>query len=393
MGRGFRWMLASSWISNLGDGVALAAGPLLVASQTRDPLLVALATLLQRLPWLLFGLYAGVVADRLDRRRIVVAVNLARALVLAVLALTIVGEVVDVTVVLVAMFLLGTAEVFADTTTNTLLPMLVAKPDLGLGNARVMFGNITINRMAGPPLGAVLFAAGMAVPFVTQAVCVTLAAALIRRISIDRPAQGGSTTVRRDIADGVAWVWRHPAIRTLTATVVAFNITYGAAWSILVLYASERLGLGELGFGLMTATGAAGGVLGAASYTRLERRIGMAGIMRIGLVIETCTHLSLALTRMPAVAFAVFFVFGIHEAAWGTTASAIRQRAVPSEFQGRVGSVYLVGVFGSLVAGAAIGGAVASVWGVTGPFWFGFVGSALMLATIWRQLTHIAHAE
>lgn len=385
-------MLASSWISNLGDGVALAAGPLLVAAQTRDPLLVALATLLQRLPRLLFGLYAGVVADRFDRRRIIVAVDLARALVLVVLALTIVGEVVDVTVVLVAMFLLGTAEVFADTTTNTLLPMLVAKSDLGLGNARVMFGNITINRMAGPPLGALLFAAGMAVPFVTQAVCVSLAAALIRRIAIDRPVHTGSTTVRRDIADGIAWVWGHPAIRTLTLTVVAFNVTFGAAWSILVLYASERLGLGEVGFGLMTAIGAAGGVLGAAGYTRLERRIGMAGIMRIGLMIETGTHLSLALTRTPAVAFAVFFVFGIHEAAWGTTASAIRQRAVPTEFQGRVGSVYLVGVFGSLVAGAAIGGAVASVWGVTGPFWFGFVGSALILATIWRQLTHIAHA-
>jgi hypothetical protein len=259
-------MLASSWISNLGDGVALAAGPLLVASQTRDPLLVALATLLQRLPWLLFGLYAGVVADRLDRRRIIVAVNLARALVLVVLALTIVGDVVDVTVVLVAMFLLGTAEVFADTTTNTLLPMLVAKPDLGLGNARVMFGNITINRMAGPPLGAVLFAAGMAVPFVTQAVCVALAAVLIRRISIDRPAHGGSTTVRRDIADGLAWVW---GIRRSAPHAHGRRVQHHVRRRVVDPRAVrlERLGLGELGFGLMTATGAAGVMLGAAGYT------------------------------------------------------------------------------------------------------------------------------
>ena len=394
MGAGFRWLLASSWVSNLGDGIALAAGPLLVASQTRDPFVIAMATLLQRLPWLLFGLYAGVIADRLDRRRIVIAVDGIRAGVLVVLAGTIVADVVDVGVVLVALFLLGTAEVFADTTTTTLLPMLVPKAELGAGNARLMFGNITINRLAGPPVGAVLFAAGMAIPFVAQAVCVALAAMLIARLAVAAPVRPEhGTTVRREIADGLAWVWGHPAIRTLTLTIVAFNVTFGAAWSILVLYASERLGLDELGFGLLTSIGAAGGVVGAAGYVRIERRIGMKGIMRIGLIVETFTHLSLALTTSPVFAFAVFFVFGMHEAAWGTTASTIRQRAVPTEFQGRVGSVYLVGVFGSLVVGAAVGGAVASIWGITGPFWFGFVGSAVILATIWRQLDHIAHAD
>jgi MFS family permease len=119
----------------------------------------------------------------------------------------------------------------------------------------------------------------------------------------------------------------------------------------------------------------------------------MANIMRIGLLIETGMHLSLALTSTPAVAFAVFFVFGMHEAAWGTTSVTIRQRAVPTEFQGRVSSVYMVGVFGSLVVGALIGGVIAGVWGVTGPFWFGFVGSGLILAAIWRQLTVIAVAD
>ena len=111
LGTSFRWLLASSWISNIGDGMALAAGPLLVASQTHDPLLVALAALLQRMPWLLFGLHAGVVADRVDRRLIVVAVDLMRAFVLVALAIMIVTDVVNVGVVLVAMFVLGTAEI------------------------------------------------------------------------------------------------------------------------------------------------------------------------------------------------------------------------------------------------------------------------------------------
>src|ERR671926_503782 len=136
MGRSFRWLLSSSWVSNVGDGIALAAGPLLVASQTRDPLLVALAALLQRLPWLLFGLWAGAVADRLDRRGLVMGVDLGRAGVLALLSATILTGTVGVVVVLVAMLLIGTAEVFADTASQTLLPMVVAKEDLGVGNAR-----------------------------------------------------------------------------------------------------------------------------------------------------------------------------------------------------------------------------------------------------------------
>src|SRR5215207_6769026 len=140
LGPSFRWLLGSFWVSNLGDGFALAAGPLLVASETRDPRLVALAVVLQRLPWLCFGLVAGVVADRFDRRRVIVTVQAARAVVLVVLSATIAVDRVDITVVLVALFLLGTAETFADTTASTLLPMIVEPQDLPIGNARIMAG-------------------------------------------------------------------------------------------------------------------------------------------------------------------------------------------------------------------------------------------------------------
>ena len=395
MGESFRWMLASWWVTNIGDGIALAAGPLLVASQTRDPLLVAMATLLQRLPWLLFGLYAGVIADRLDRRKILIVVNLLRAGVLVVLSVAIWTDTISVAIVLVAMFALGTAETFVDTTGSTLLPMMVAKPDLGVCNARLMFGDITLNRLAGPPIGALLFVTGMAWPFVTQAVMVALGAVLIRRISVTTmpPRPAVQAAARAEIAAGARWLWSHPPIRTLTMTVVLFNITFGAAISILVLYALERLGLGSLGFGLLTTAGAVGGIVGTSIYGWLERNLGLANIMRIGLIIETVTHLTLAITTTASVAIGIFFVFGIHEAAWGTTASTIRQRAVPTEFQGRVASVYLVGVFGSLVVGAALGGVIAGLWGITAPFWFAFVGSGLLLAGLWRQLEQIAHLD
>jgi len=394
LGRPFRRLLASSWLSNLGDGIGLAAGPLLVASQTKDPLLVALAALLQRAPWLLFGLHAGVIADRLDRRLVVATVDLLRTAVLGALALTIVTDTVNVTVVLAAMFVLGTAETFADTTTTTLLPMLIAPEDLGVGNSRIMIGFITANQLAGPPIGAALFATGMVIPFAAQAICVGLGAVLILRIGATKPPPRDTRLrMRSEILDGMRWLWRHPPVRTLTITIVAFNVTFGAAWSVLVLYASQRLGLGDGGFGLLATASAIGGVAGSWCYGAIERHVSLADLMRVGLVIETLTHLSLALTRTPAVAMAVFVVFGAHAAVWGTTSTSIRQRAVPTEFQGRVSSVYMIGVQGGLVVGAAVGGVIARIWDVTAPFWFAFVGSAVILALIWRALTNIAHAD
>jgi MFS family permease len=391
LGNSFRWLLGSSWSTNLGDGIALAAAPLLIASQTRNPFLIAMAALLQRLPWLLFGLHAGVVADRLDRRKIVVAVNLIRAGVLAALSAAIVTDLVNVAVVLAAMFMLGTAEVFVDTTTSTLLPMVVGREDLGIANARLVMGFFTWNQLAGPALGATLFAASTVAPFGVQVGLVTIGAMLIARIgheavNVERSASGAWS----EITDGIRWLWRHRAMRTLTITIVSFNVTFGAAWSVLVLYALDRLQLGEIGFGLLTSVMAVGGLLGSGIYGRLTTQVSLANIMRAGLIIETGTHLVLAVTTTPAVALAIIFVFGIHASAWATTSATIRQRAVPLEFQGRVGSVYMMGVQGGIVVGAAVGGTVADIWGITGPFWFAFAGSALILAVIWRELGNIA---
>ncbi len=395
LGTGFRWLLASSWISNVGDGIALAAGPLLVASQTDQAFLVALAALLQWAPPLLFGLYAGALTDRLDRRLIVVTVDLLRCVVLVLLATAIATGAVSIALVLLAMFLLGTAEMFADNASSTLLPMLVHRDDLAVGNARLQTGFITVNQLAGPPIGAALFAVGMAWPFAVQAVLVLLGAVLISRLALPHHARDPETLshIRHDIAEGFRWVWHHAAVRTLVLTIFTFNITFGAAWSVLVLYATQRLDLGAVGFGLVTTVSAVGGLLGTLSYGWITRRVSLGNIMRIGLVFETFTHLGLALTSSPWVAMPIFFVFGAHAFIWGTTSITVRQRAVPTELQGRVGSVNLVGVFGGLVVGAGIGGVLAQHWGVTAPFWFAFAGSAVFVVLIWSQLTHIAHAD
>ena len=394
MGTSFRWLLGSSLLANLGDGAALAAGPLLVASQTSDPVPVAMAGLLQRLPWLLLGLYAGALADRVDRKTLVMAADAARAAVVAVLSVAIVSGHVNIALVLVAMLLLGIAEVFADTTSQTLLPMLVESRDLGVGNARFQASFLLANQVVGPPLGAFLFALGAFWPFAGQAVLVGASVFLIAKIVTPRGAVRDveGTHLLRDIREGVRWVLHHDAVRTLALVIVAFNITWGAAWSVLVLYALDHLHMGEVGFGLLTTAAAIGGLVSTTAYDRIEARFDLADVMRACLLLEVVTHASLALAPSGPVAIGIMVVFGAYAFVWGAVSQTVRQRATPTALQGRVGSVYMVCVFGGIVIGQALGGVIAGRWGLTAPFWFGFAGSGITLALVWRQLSHVAHA-
>ncbi len=394
LGSSFRWLLSATVINNAGDGIALAAGPLLVASQTRDPFLVSMALLSQFLPILLFGIVGGAAADRFDRRRMVVVVNLVRAAILVMLVATIVSGTVSIALVLVVLFVLGTAETFADSASSTLLPGLVARKDLGVANARMQGAFLLTNQLVAPPIGAFLFTAGMALPFAANAAAFALGAVLISRVATSvRKERGEGISFRADMVDGISWLVQHPPMRTLALTIFTFNVTYGAAWGVLVLYAIERLGMNEVGFGLLTTAVAVGGIIAMISYGRLERRFSLADIMRVGLLIETVTHLSLALTTSPQVALVTMGVFGAHAFVWGTTSSVVRQRAVPDEFLGRVTGVYRVANVGGLVIGIPLGGLLAGSFGITAPFWFGFIGSALLVVVLWRQFEHIAHAE
>jgi MFS family permease len=394
LGSSFRWLLSSTVVNNAGDGVVIAAGPLLVASLTRDPFLVSLALLSEYLPVLLFGVVGGVAADRFDRRRMVVLVNLARAIVLLALVATIVTGTVNIALVLVVLFVLGTAETFADSASSTLLPGLVAREDLGIANSRMQGAFVLTNQLVAPPIGAFLFAAGMALPFAANAAAFALGAVLITRVAVsvnrERELRAG---FRADMIEGIRWLVAHPPMRTLTLTIFAFNVTYGAAWAVLVLYAGDRLGMDEVGFGLLTSAIAVGGIVGIVSYGRLEKKFSLGDIMRVGLIIETVTHLSLATTTSVAVALATLVVFGAHAFVWGTTSTVVRQRAVPDEFLGRVTSVYRVASVGGLVAGTPLGGLLAGTFGITAPFWFGFVGSAALVVILWRQFDRIAHAR
>jgi len=395
LGRDFRWLWSSSVVSNIGDGLLLSAGPLLVTTVTREPFAVALAVFMQWLPGVVIGIPAGALVDRLDRRRLSVAVNLVRAGVLALLTATIATDVMSLPILYASLFVLASAEAFADNAGGALIATSVPKEHLGLANSRLTGTRILANNLAGPPIGAFLFGAGLAVPFGVDAVCTLVAAVLISRIA-SRPLPAGppgeERHIRREIVEGIRWLWAHPPVRALFLTIFFFNVTYGAAFSLYVLLAKERLGLDAVGFGFLITAAAVGGLIGSLSYPRLERRFSLATLMRAGLILETTTHMVLATTTVPLVAGAMMLIFGIHEVIWGTTSTTVRQRAVPTALLGRVTSVYMLGGRGGLVIGSLIGGALAQQFGITAPFWFAFAGSAILVVVIWRTLDDITHA-
>ena len=195
---------------------------------------------------------------------------------------------------------------------------------------------------------------------------------------------GGGRSVGRDIADGLRWVWHEPVIRMMSLTLCLMNATLLAGFSIMVLYARDRLGLGAVGYGVLMASSAVGGIAGVLAAPALQSRCSASLLLRAGLVVETLTHLGLALAGTPWAAGAVLVVFGVHSSVLGSVETTYRQRRVPEELRGRVQSVFFMFAIGGNVVGALIGGPLARWQGVTAPFWCSAVAMAVVTAVAWR---------
>lgn len=385
----FTHLWAAAAITNLGDGALLAAGPLLLATLTTNPVAVAAASVAQQLPWLLFALSSGALADRLPRRTLVVAANASRAAVLATLAVAVAAGTPSLWLLYLVSFLMGAIETLADAAYGALLADTVPTELLGRANARLQFTFTANNLLIGPPLGALLFAAGTALPFGLHVVACGVAALVVLRVPRrPRPARTQATLLA-DIQDGLRWLWRHPGLRILATCIFVMNLAGAGTFAIWVLYGKQHLGLTDTQYGWFVATGAVGGLLGAWSYGRLETRVGQTVLLRAGLIVEALTYLALALTSDPWLVSATMAVFGVHAIVWGAVATTARQRATPSELLGRVGSVYQLASVAGSVCGGLLGGFLAARFGLLVPFWVAFFLVAGMVVVAWRRLAAV----
>ena len=387
------WKLwTASTVSNLGDGITLVAGPLLAASLTRDPLLVAGISFAQRLPWLLFSLVSGALVDRLDRRRVMWVVDGLRTILLGFLSLAVLMNFASIPLLYAVFFLMGTAETLFDTASVSILPAVVARENLEKANGRLFGAQIVANEFVAPPLGGVLFAFAASVPFFVDAGSFAAAAAFVLfmrgKFKAERPQEAPPTTLRAEIMEGLRWLWSNRLLRTLAVSLGVMNLTMTAGLSIFVLFAQERLGLGPAGYGILLTSVAVGGVVGSFAAEYLVAGLGAGTVMRVGLLIEAASTGVIALSREPLLVGAMLALFGFHAIVWNVVTISLRQQIIPERLLGRVNSAYRLLGLGGMSAGALIGGFLARGFGLSAPFWFATLSVAVLAVVVWPILNN-----
>ena len=385
LGRSFAKLWLAQGVSNLGDGVYLTALPLLAATLTRDPFAVSAVMFAEWLPWLLFGLVAGALLDRWDRRRVMWTVDAARLVVVGGLAVTVLVGWASIPLLMLTGFLLGTGQTLVDTGSQALIPALVSRDPgrLERANGRLLGTQVVTQQLAGPPASGFLFSVATWIPFAVDAVSFGASSALVAAIPGRRAAHstgeasatGRRTSLWTEIAEGLRWLFAHRVLRAVAVLVAGVNIALTGSDAIMVLFAQERLGLDSIGFGLLLTGSAVGGAAGSVVAPRLSRRLGPVPVMMGGFIIAGVAAVGIGLTRNPWVAGGLLTLSGLVVVTFNVIMGSLRQQLIPDRLLGRVISAFRLFSYGSVPLGALFGGAVASRFGLPAPFFV--VGVAL----------------
>jgi MFS family permease len=401
LGGRFAKLWLASTTSALGSGLATIAAPLYVAAHTRSPLIVSATAGASWLPWLLFALPGGVLVDRVDRRRLMVIIDWTRVAAMAVLATALLAGWASIALLDAVLFFINTGEIVFRSAGQAMIPSVVPRARLERANGWLVGGTTVMQQMVAGPLAGLLFTVAASVPFFVNAGTYAASAALVGLVAgtyratsrQDPDGEAGLRRVRGELAEGFRWLIHQRLLRTMTFLIGLLNLTLTAATAVLVLLVKERLGLGSVGYGTLFACEAVGAVLGSVIGDRLIRRVTATWTIRIGLLVEAGLHLTLATSRSAWLVGFALFAFGVHAALWTIVGSSLRQRLTPPEMMGRVASTTLFIAAGGNCLGALLGGVVAARFGITAPYWVGFVVAVLVAAVTWRVFNRATVAQ
>ncbi|MFJ4790942.1 MFS transporter [Streptomyces sp. NPDC088794] len=367
---GFGLLWTAAVVSRFGDALRGSALPLLAVSLTDRPLLIASVTACGYLPWIVFGLLGGAVADRVDQRRAMWTVDAVRGLLVAAFAGAVALGHASIALLIALAFVLTTLQTLFDNASTALLPALVDRAALGRANARLMTGQQIAGGLLGAPVVPLLLVAGAAVPFVADAGTFLVAAALVASLRIsapDRAPRPAGSTLRREIADGLRTLWRDRPLRGLCVATALCNIGMGALIATLVILVTGWLDAGTAGYAAATTAYTVGGLAGGVANRWITARLGptravlLAGVVQIGALVVMGNVRSL-----PALAGAMA-VFGFMGMVWNVNTTTSMQQRTPTELLGRVSSAFRTLAVAGAPLGALLGGAVATVWGPNTP--------------------------
>lgn len=367
---GFGRLWGAAVISRFGDSLRTAALPLLAASLTDDPLLIASVTACGYLPWLLFGLLGGAVADRVDQRRAMWAVDLVRGVLMAGFALAVALDHGTIALLLVLAFLLTTFQTLFDNAATALLPAVVPRDTLAGANARLMTGQQVASGFLAAPLVPALLILGAGAPFAANAATYAVGALLIASLRTDVPAKApkaAGSTLRAEMAEGMRTLWRDSALRGLSVATALSNIGMGALIATLVLHVTGWLDAGNSGYAAVITAFGVGSVAGGLVAPRLSVRIGRIRSVLVAGIVQTCALVVLGTVRELTAAIAVMAVFAVMGMVWNVNQATLIQERSPAEMLGRISSAFRTLAIGGAPFGALLGGLVAGAWGLNAP--------------------------
>jgi MFS family permease len=407
------WKLwSASVVSNLGDGIASIAYPWLASAATRNAMLIALIAVAQRLPWLLFTLPAGVITDRVDRRKIMVWMNAFRTVLTTVVAVVVLwqtGVLPDPTEVtggadvstnwvvygtlLVGSVLFGMAEVLYDNSAQTILPAMVEPAGLERANGNLWSAEMVANSFAGPPLGSLLIGVAFALPFFFDAGSFAVSAALLFFIAGSFRAKREQAELDADvdwwgeIRAGLLWLWRNPMLRVMAIVLGLLNATSSMVFATFVLFAQEVLEVNAFVFAILGASAALGGALGGVLGPRISARIGSGGALSVTFVVSIVMAVVIGFTSNWLVVFVGFAAIAFAAVLWNVVTVSFRQTIIPDDLLGRVNSVYRFFGWGMMPIGLLLGGLLVSLTEAAGGSrdlalrvpWFVSAGAMLIL--------------
>ncbi|NBE54028.1 MFS transporter [Streptomyces boluensis] len=367
---GFGRLWAAAVVSRFGDSLRIAALPLLATSLTDDPVLVALVTAFGYLPWLVFGLIGGAVADRVDQRRAMWAVDLVRGALLAAFAVAVALGYASIGLLIVLAFVLATLQTLFDNAATALLPDLVAPEALGSANARLQTGQMLVSSFLATPLVPVLLAVGVAMPYAADAVTYLLAAALVvslRPAPRERAARPGGRTLRADIAEGLRVLRQDRALRGLCLSATLCNIGVGGLIATLVLHVTGWLGADETAYALCLSAYGVGSVVGGFCANRIGRRLGRVRSVFAAGAVQIVPLLAIGAIRSVWAVVLALGVFGFMGMVWNVNEVTLMQQRSPADALGRISAAFRTLSLGGTPLGALLAGAVAAAWGLNTP--------------------------
>lgn len=380
------WRLAcAAGGSNLADGIFKLALPLAAIAFTRSPGLVAGVELVRSLPWLLFALSVGALADRWDRRRTMILANATRTAFIVVLATVFQAGHGSIGLLYIVAIGTGMAEVFYDTSSQSILPSLVDRDQLGRANGRLGAIELGAQQFVGPPLAGVLVGVAAATAFWTTTALWALAVAALWTVhgSFRPQRPTGPTTIRTDISEGVRFLMSRPVLRTMAAMVGVANLAAAATGAVFVLYAvgpGSVLELTDAQFGFLILTAAAGSITSSVLCERIETRIGPARTLTLAVAGMIVFNVTPALTTNVWLIALAMFVGGALIMIWNIITVSFRQAITPDHLLGRVNSVYRLLAWGTMPLGASAGGLIAETLGLRAVYaLMGFLAATLLI--------------